>query len=248
MATGRCERLTDRAFMPSWVRREHEARYAFCAPYVPRKVVVDCACGEGFGAVAFAGAGAAVVYAFDRDARAVAVTQARAGARRILCGVGDAARLPLPDRIADVYVALETLEHLDDDRAFLREAARVLKPDGLFICSTPNRAVTNPGTALRERPGNPFHVREYAGEQLKTLLGGFFRRVEWYGQHGVSEGTVRLLARLRPLISRRGAALASRIHMMPRWWSRRPATHAVQPMRPGAQYEYVIAVCRQPVR
>ena len=167
--------------------------------------------------------------------------------RRILYGVSDACRLPLPDRAADVYIALETLEHLDDDRAFLHEVLRVLKPDGLFICSTPNRAVTNPGAAAHERPGNPFHVREYTGEELRTLLAACFQRLEWYGQRPVPEGTVRSLARLRPLISRRGAALVSRLLAVPRLWRGRPETHAVQPMRAGAQHEYLVAVCARPV-
>ena len=53
------ERLSDRGFMPTWVRHEHLARYEFAAGYVAGKVVVDCACGDGTGSAQYAKAGAA---------------------------------------------------------------------------------------------------------------------------------------------------------------------------------------------
>jgi 2-polyprenyl-3-methyl-5-hydroxy-6-metoxy-1,4-benzoquinol methylase len=47
--------------------------------------------------------------------------------------------IPLPDATADIVVALETIEHLESPRAFCRELARVLKPGGWLILSTPNQ-------------------------------------------------------------------------------------------------------------
>jgi SAM-dependent methyltransferase len=46
--------------------------------------------------------------------------------------------LPLPDDKADAVVALEVVEHLENTYAFLREIARMLKPGGHAILSTPN--------------------------------------------------------------------------------------------------------------
>ena len=45
-----------------------------------------------------------------------------------------------------------------DDAAYVAEARRVLRRGGAFLCSTPNRVLTNPGTT---KPFNPFHLREY---------------------------------------------------------------------------------------
>jgi len=45
---------------------------------------------------------------------------------------------PLEDNSIDVVVALEVIEHLEDQFGFMREIARVLKPDGHAIVSTPN--------------------------------------------------------------------------------------------------------------
>ncbi len=46
--------------------------------------------------------------------------------------------LPLPDGEAAVVAAIEVIEHLENHFAFLREAARVLRPGGRLVLSTPN--------------------------------------------------------------------------------------------------------------
>jgi 2-polyprenyl-3-methyl-5-hydroxy-6-metoxy-1,4-benzoquinol methylase len=51
----------------------------------------------------------------------------------------DGGLVPLPDRSADVVVAAETIEHLENPRAFVRELARVTKADGWIIVTTPNQ-------------------------------------------------------------------------------------------------------------
>ena len=47
-------------------------------------------------------------------------------------------RLPLQDAEADAVLALEIIEHLENPRYFLREIARVLRPGGALVLSTPN--------------------------------------------------------------------------------------------------------------
>jgi len=77
-------------------------------------------------------------------------------------------------------VSFETLEHLAQPASFLAECRRVLKDDGLFLCSTPNKAVTSPYT---RRPLNPFHLREFRLEEFHRLLSRFFPYVSLYGQN-----------------------------------------------------------------
>lgn len=73
--------------------------------------------------------------------------------------------LPFKDEEFDCVVSFQVIEHMRDDKHFVREVLRVLKPGGKFIVTTPNR----PMSLTR----NPWHVREYRPEQLKELLSGF---------------------------------------------------------------------------
>lgn len=51
----------------------------------------------------------------------------------------DAGRVPLPDASADAVVSVETVEHLENPRAFVRELVRVTKPGGFVVVTTPNQ-------------------------------------------------------------------------------------------------------------
>jgi SAM-dependent methyltransferase len=47
--------------------------------------------------------------------------------------------LPLADGSADATAAVEVIEHLDNPRAFVRELARITKPGGWVVVTTPNQ-------------------------------------------------------------------------------------------------------------
>jgi 2-polyprenyl-3-methyl-5-hydroxy-6-metoxy-1,4-benzoquinol methylase len=50
------------------------------------------------------------------------------------------APLPLPDGCADAVAAVEVVEHLENPRAFFRELARIARPGGWIVVTTPNQA------------------------------------------------------------------------------------------------------------
>jgi 2-polyprenyl-3-methyl-5-hydroxy-6-metoxy-1,4-benzoquinol methylase len=47
--------------------------------------------------------------------------------------------IPLASGSIDVVVAIETVEHLENPRAFVRELSRILKPGGWLVVTTPNQ-------------------------------------------------------------------------------------------------------------
>lgn len=50
----------------------------------------------------------------------------------------DTGRLPFDDGRFDIAVAVEVIEHIDGHHVFFSEAARILKPGGTFLFTTPN--------------------------------------------------------------------------------------------------------------
>jgi SAM-dependent methyltransferase len=83
----------------------------------------------------------------------------------------DMTRSSLPDSRFDCVVAVEVLEHVEEDRLFLGNVRRVLKPGGVFLMTTPN------GDHIAT-PTNPDHKRHYTREELSSLLASFFAPVE----------------------------------------------------------------------
>ena len=51
----------------------------------------------------------------------------------------DTGEASLPDGYADVVAAVETIEHLENPRAFMRGLTRLVKPGGWIIVTTPNQ-------------------------------------------------------------------------------------------------------------
>ncbi|CQD10118.1 type 11 methyltransferase [Mycobacterium lentiflavum] len=148
-----------------WFRR-HQVVYQRLATHCVGRDVLEAGCGEGYGADLIA-ADARRVVAVDYDAAAVAHVRSRYP--RVEVMRANLAELPLPDASMDVVVNFQVIEHLWDQTQFVKECARVLRPSGLLMMSTPNRITFSPG---RDTPINPFHTRELNADELTELLVG----------------------------------------------------------------------------
>jgi 2-polyprenyl-3-methyl-5-hydroxy-6-metoxy-1,4-benzoquinol methylase len=51
----------------------------------------------------------------------------------------DTGRIRMADRAADAVVSVETIEHVENPRQFVRELARIVKPRGTILLTTPNQ-------------------------------------------------------------------------------------------------------------
>ena len=155
-----------------WFRR-HEAGYAAVPGWVPARprVVLDAGCGEGYAADVLdrAWPGACVV-GVDYDPTATAHAARAHGGERAAYLRGALTALPLAGSAVDVAVSLQVLEHIWTPDDYLRELARVTRPGGVVVISTPNRLTFSPGLGRRERPANVYHCREYDAEELGAEL------------------------------------------------------------------------------
>jgi 2-polyprenyl-6-hydroxyphenyl methylase / 3-demethylubiquinone-9 3-methyltransferase len=98
-------------------------------PARPDAVLVDMGCGAGLLAPHVTG-----YRHVGFDVTSSALVQARVHGVAVVRA--DAARLPLPDAVADVVCAGEILEHVTDLRGTVAEACRVLRPGGLLVIDT----------------------------------------------------------------------------------------------------------------
>lgn len=89
----------------------------------------------------------------------------------------DSGRVPLPDGYADVVTAVETIEHLENPRAFARELTRLAKPGGWVVVTTPNQlSLLSKFTLLLRNEFNAFRAGSYPAH-LTALLEIDLRRI-----------------------------------------------------------------------
>lgn len=165
------ERLT--TAIGGQIEIEHYHRYLFARALVPDLDVLDVASGEGYGSALLAQVARSVVgveYSGPTVQGAVG-NFVRANLRYLRA---DARALPLADACVDAVVSFGTIEHFGRQDDFLREVRRVLRPDGRFIVSTPDRDVYSPAGSA----ANPFHVHELSRLEFAALLRGTFRHVQ----------------------------------------------------------------------
>jgi SAM-dependent methyltransferase len=124
----------------------------------------------------------------------------------------DTGRVPLPDGAGEVVAAVETIEHLENPRALVRELTRLAKPGGWVVVTTPNQlSLLSKLTLVLKNEFNAFQAGSYPAH-LTALLGADLRRISgecgWadvalaYTESGRIPGTARhwprLLSRLFP--------------------------------------------------
>jgi O-antigen biosynthesis protein len=183
-----CERFTlGTTFSPD-VEQEHLERYRYAARFVQGAQVVDVASGSGYGSSMLADAGAASVRGFDLDHPAVEYANDHFTAPNLSFEQGNAEDLAgVPGNSVDIVVSFETIEHLHNVPAYLREMRRILRPGGQYIVSTPDRRLASTMYPLRGRPNNGYHVEEFTGPQLRRMLeAAGFEIVEFAGQNYIN--------------------------------------------------------------
>lgn len=114
----------------------------------PHEILLDAAAGTGDIAAGWRAAGGGPAVLCDINGAMLGEGRDRAIDRGALAGlswaVGNAERLPFPDRSFDVYTIAFGLRNVTDIDAALAEARRVLKPGGRFFCLEFSRVALAP--------------------------------------------------------------------------------------------------------
>jgi SAM-dependent methyltransferase len=231
----------------------HRAAYDFARARLGAGPVLDLGCGTGYGSAELAQGGAQVT-ALDRVAPARAL---RGSGPRFVRG--ELGGLPFAPASFELVVSFQVIEHLVDPSDYLREIARVLRPGGTLLLSTPN--------LLQSDRENPYHVHEYAAEELRAALSRWFASVEMLGVFAVGPAArfqeermrrIRRITRLDPLGLRRRLPrglvewLFARLSLLVRLGARRGGAalavgvehFPIAPADPGCLD--LLAVCRAP--
>lgn len=166
---------------------EHLHRYQAISNLVKGKKVLDSACGEGFG-TAILSKTADEAWGIDLSEETVIHAQQTYKKHNLFYKQCSIEKLDFEDHSFDVIVSYETIEHVDRDiqSKFLDEVHRVLKKDGIFIISTPDKYLYSELANYQ----NPYHVAEFYDDEFKEFLENHFKKVEIYNQNFGEYGVI----------------------------------------------------------
>lgn len=155
----------------------HFCAYRFAKDFVYGKTVLDIGCGEGYGSHYLAGF-AKEVTGIDYDKAIIDYAKNKYRINNLIFYTVDIKELKSIKNEFDIVCSFQVMEHFQDIEIFLDNIKPLLSPDGIFICSTPNKLDASPGS---DKPLNKFHVREYLWNEFEELLKIYFRGVNMFG-------------------------------------------------------------------
>lgn len=141
---------------------------------------LDIGCGEGYGTALISEHVGSIV-GIDTNVSAIDHASGKYNAENCCFLLYDGNRSPFEDESFDMVISFQVIEHIRDDRQFIGEIRRLLKPGGRAVLTTPNRTYRlRPG----QKPWNPYHIREYYPEEFRAVLNSSFTDVTVYGIKG----------------------------------------------------------------
>lgn len=143
-----------------WSRWVRDMVQDWLPPLTSDMRVLDLGCGTGILSQDLQGK--ATVVSADYAALALAYCRRR-HLRRLVQADGHA--LPLRNAAFDVVLAVDTIEHLADDAAALREVRRIIKPRGMVIINVPAFQFLWSSHDVANQ-----HFRRYSRPQLRRVV------------------------------------------------------------------------------
>jgi len=133
----------------------HIATYQFALKYVTGKRVLDYGCGSGYGSYLLSSI-ADNVTAVDISDEAINFAQnSYTGNNLVFNTLSE-----LSDEKYDVITSFQVIEHVPDEKEYIKRLKGLLKPEGYLLISTPDK------------------LKEYNVHDLRNLLQNYFDSVE----------------------------------------------------------------------
>ncbi len=156
---------------------EHLPRYFLATQFAKDKVVLDLGCGDGYGTKLLAEVARSVV---GLDISREAIEHARATYQKpnLTFIETDCCNTQLLSQAFDLIVCFEVIQHVAEHEALLSEVLRLIKPNGMFFISTPDKRFLSEAGSRR----TPFHGKELDPEEFESLLKRHFMDVSFFTQ------------------------------------------------------------------
>jgi 2-polyprenyl-3-methyl-5-hydroxy-6-metoxy-1,4-benzoquinol methylase len=145
----------------------HLKVYRFALQFAVDKDVLDVGSGTGYGIHAISQSCKSAL-GIDLSRQAIRYAKRKYQNSNLQYIRMNAESLAFDDKSFDLIISTENFEHLHDQRANLRETARVLRDDGALLLATPN-----PEMFLGIQ--NRYHTHEFVFEELLNLAREFYR-------------------------------------------------------------------------
>jgi ubiquinone/menaquinone biosynthesis C-methylase UbiE len=150
--------------------------YEFARDFVKDKSTADIGCADGYGTQYLADYTKDTTGVDYSEATIAEARKKHAAKTNLTFKSGSVPPLPLESESCDVITAFQFIEHIHDRLGFMKEVYRVLKPGGVFLCTTPNSKMSI--------ARNPFHVHEYTFDEMREEAGKVFKEFDLRGVQG----------------------------------------------------------------
>jgi len=159
----------------------HAFAYSMATKYIHEKnFVLDLGCGEGYGTNMLSHHAINVI-GLDIDMDSVAMATKKYKSKNCTFMHYNGETLPFKNNTFDIITSFQVIEHIKNEQQYLSEIHRTLKSDGLFILTTPNKALRG-GEATK--PWNKYHFKEYVSNELSNILKNYFSQISLLGIRG----------------------------------------------------------------
>jgi ubiquinone/menaquinone biosynthesis C-methylase UbiE len=171
----------------------HFTAYKHAKTFAEGRSVLEIGCGTGYGSN-YLKQFVSDITAIDVSRKCTTYCHIKYKKRELNFIQASGLDIPLKDNSVGAAVSFQVIEHIEPEkvRKYLSEIKRVLKNEGVFIVSTPNKKLR---LLPFQKPRNPEHKKEYNYMEFKKTLSNVFENVEVNGLKGSKE--IQLIERNR---------------------------------------------------